>query len=228
MGTSQEALSFPFKLHLGRDNKGTSLPSQEQDGKVSSPESKFPKLTTKITKILREYHNPDPIARLIGLANETFVKIEGKQYLALIDSGAQLLALPELLVRKLKLQIHSLNTIIEAEAMGGGFLVLYSGYVEANLSIPEIKAMNKDSLFMVVTDTEYTSRVPVQIGTLHINEALASVTKEEYGKLSIAWARANFPPKPISKSATVSEPEFDLDTIKGHVKVTKAITIPPF
>ena len=227
MGTSQEALPLPLKLHSGRDNKGASLPSQEQDGKASSPESKFPKLTTKITKILREYHNPDPIARLIGPANETFVKIEGKPYLALIDSGAQLLALPESLVRKLKLQTHSLNTIIEAEAMGGP-LVPYSGYVEANLSIPGIKAMNKDSLFMVVKDTEYTNRVPVQIGTLHINEALASVTKEEYGKLSIAWARANFPPKPISKSAIVLESEFDLDTIKGHVKVTKAITIPPF
>ena len=119
MGTSQEALSFPFKLHSGKDNKETSLPSQEQDGKASSPESKFPKLTTKKSKILREYHNPDPIARLIGPANETFVKIEGKPYLALIDSGEQLSALPESLVRKVKLQIHSLNTIIEAEAMGG-------------------------------------------------------------------------------------------------------------
>ena len=88
--------------------------------------------------------------------------------------------------------------------------------------------MNKDSLFMVVKDTEYTNRVPVQIGTLHINKALASVTREEYGNLSVAWARANFPPRPISKSATVLESEFDLDTIKGHVKVTKAITIPHF
>ena len=228
MGTSQEALSLPFKLHSGRDNKGVSLPSQERDSEASSPESKFPKLTTKIAKILKEYHNPDPIARLIGPTNETFVKIEGKPYLALIDSRAQLSALPELLVKKLKLQIHSLNTIIKAEAMGGGSLVPYSGYVEANLSIPGIKAMNKDSLFMVVKDTKYTNRVPVQIGTLHINAALASVIREEYGKLPITWARANFPPKPISKSATISESEFDLDTIKGHVKITKAITISPF
>ena len=102
--------------------------------------------------------------------------------MTLIDSGAQLSALPESLVGKLKLQIHSLNTIIEAEAMGGGSPVPYSGYVEANLSIPGIKAMKKDSLFMVVKDTEYTNRVPVQIGMLPINEALASVTKE-YGKL---------------------------------------------
>ena len=227
MGTSQEALPLSFKLHSERDNKGASLPSQERDSKASSPESEFPKLTTKIAKILREYHNPDPIARLIGPANETFVKIEGKPYLALIDSGAQLLALPESLVRKFKLQIHSLNTITEAEATGGS-LVPYSGYVEVNLSIPGIKAMNKDSLFMVVKDTEYTNRVPIQIGMLHINEALASVTKEEYGKLPIAWARANFPPKTISKSATVLESEFDLDTVRGCVKVTKAITIPPF
>ena len=60
---------------------------------------------------------------------------------------------------------------------------------------------------MVVKDTEYTNRVPVQIGMLHINEALASVTREEYGKLSIAWSRANFPPKPISKSALSPEKE---------------------
>ena len=144
-----------------------------------------------------------------------------------MDSGAQLSALPESLVKKLKLQIHSLNTIIKAEATGGS-LVPYSGYVEANLSIPGIKAMNKDSLFMVVKDTEYTSRVPVQIGMLHINEALASVTREEYGKLPTAWARANFPSKPISKLATILESELDLDTIKGHVKITKAITISPF
>ena len=94
--------------------------------------------------------------------------------MALIDSGAQLSALPESLVKKLKLQIHSLNTIIKAEATGGS-LVPYSRCVEVNLSIPGIKAMNKNSLFMVVKDTEYTYRVPVQI---HIDEALASVTRD--------------------------------------------------
>ena len=55
------------------------------------------------------------MARLIGPANETFVKIEGKPYLALIDSGAQLSALPESLVRKLKLRIHSLNTKLQGD-----------------------------------------------------------------------------------------------------------------
>ena len=68
----------------------------------------------------------------------------------------------------------------------------------------------------------------MQLGTLHINEALAVVTREEYGNLSVARARANFPPRPIMKSAQVQEPELDLNLIKGQVKITKAITIPLF
>ena len=118
--------------------------------------------------------------------------------MSLIDSGAQLSALPESLVEKLKLKVHNLNTIIEAKATGGS-LVPYTGYVEARLSIPGIKAMNQNSLLTVVKDTNYTNRVPLQLGTLHINQALAVVTREEHGNLSVAWARANFPPRPIIK-----------------------------
>ena len=73
------------------------------------------------------------MVRLIGPANETFVNIEGEPYLALIYSGAQLLALPESLVTELNLKIHKLGTLIEAEATGGS-LVPYSGYVEARPS----------------------------------------------------------------------------------------------
>ena len=54
----------------------------------------------------------------MGPANETFVKIEGESYLALIYSGAQLLAIPESLVTKLYLKIHKLDTLIGAEATG--------------------------------------------------------------------------------------------------------------
>ena len=85
-------------------------------------------MISKISKVLQKYHNPDPMARLIGPANETFVKIEGESYLALIDSGAQLSALQESLVKKLKLKVHHLNTFIEAEATGGT-LVPYTGYI---------------------------------------------------------------------------------------------------
>ena len=127
----------------------------------------------------------------------------------------------------MNLKIHKLDTLIEAEATGGS-LVPYTGYVEARLSILGIKAMNHNSLFMVVNDTNYTKSVPVQLGTLHIDEALSLVTGEDYGKLSATWVRANFPPQPISGSTQVRESGFYLETIKGNVKITKQVTLRPF
>ena len=44
----------------------------------------------------------------------------------------------------------------------------------------------------------------------------------------VAWARVNFPPRPISEQTQVQEPEFDLNLVKGQVKITKRVTIPPF
>ena len=58
-------------------------------------------MISKISNVLQKHHNPDPIARLIGAANETAVQIEGGVIFD-IDSGAQLSAFPESLVRKLK------------------------------------------------------------------------------------------------------------------------------
>ena len=109
----------------------------------------------------------------------------------------------ELLVQALKLPVHRLNTLIEAKASGGG-IIPYVGYVEARLAIPEIKKMNKDSLFMVSSDSAYTNRVPIQIGMLHIREALQLVTKEEK-EVPQAWEMANFPPTNIVKIRHIEE-----------------------
>ena len=143
----------------------------------------------------------------------------------MIDNGAQLSTMSEALVQALKLPIHKLNTLIEAEVSGES-TVPYVGYVEARLQIPSIAAMNKDSLFMVSNNSPYMNRVPIQLGTLHIREAIICATKDELDKLSMAWKTANFPP--ISKNLKINEPEFDLNKIQGHVKLTKPVTIAPF
>ena len=95
-----------------------------------------------------------------------------------MDSGAQLSTMWESLVRSLKLLIRKLNTLIEAE-VSGGEVTPYTGYVEAQLAIPGIKQMDKDSLFMVTNDSPYTQWVPIQLGTLHIRETMQLATKEE-------------------------------------------------
>ena len=121
----------------------------------------------KISQVVKKYHNPEPLLRLIGLASEATIIIEGQRFQALIDSAAQLSMMSESLVQTLKLPIHQLNTLIKAEVSGGG-VVPYIGYAEARLSIPGIKAMDKDLLFMVSNNSPYMNRGPVQLGTLHI------------------------------------------------------------
>ena len=179
----------------------------------------------KISRVTEKYHNPDPLLRLIGPANEATVIVEGQKFPALIDSGAQLSTMSEALVQALKLPIHKLNTLIEAEVSRGS-TIPYVGYVEARLKIPGITAMNKGSLFMVSNNSPYMNRVLIQLGTLHIREAINCATKDELDKLSTAWKTANFPP--IDKNLKINEPEFNLNKIQGHVKLTKPVTIAPF
>ena len=47
--------------------------------------------------------------------------------------------------------------------------------------------MNEDCLFLVVPDSEYTDRVPVSIGTLHIDRCLEVLKRDELKGLSKTW-----------------------------------------
>ena len=79
---------------------------------------------------------------------------------------------------------------------------------------------------MVSNSSPYMERVPIQLGTLHIREAISCATDTEINNLATAWKIANFPP--LEKNLKISKPEFDLNQIKGHVKLTKSVTIAPF
>ena len=172
---------------------GNSLPDNGQTTQGSSPQQPISStVDIQMSQVVQKYHYPDPLLRLIGLANETTVVVEGQRFLVLFDSGAQLSMMLESLVQALKLPVHMLNTLIEAEASGGG-IIPHVGYIEDRLAIPGIAEMDKDSLFMVSNDSPYTSRVPIQLGTLHIREALQLATKEEKEALPQAWETANFP-----------------------------------
>ena len=102
----------------------------------------------QILWVVQKYHNPDPLLRLIGPANEATIIVEGQQIWALIDSGVQLSMMSESLVQALGLSVYKLNNLVEAEVSVGG-TAPYSRYVEARLTIPGIERMDKDLLFMV-------------------------------------------------------------------------------
>ena len=88
--------------------------------------------------------------------------------------------------------------------------------------------MDKDSLFMVTNESPYTQQVPIQLGTLHIWEAMQLATEEEKQSLYPAWVTASFAPKALSKAGVLNEPNFDLSRVDGKVKLTKAVVIKPF
>ena len=67
--------------------------------------------TTRLISTTRvDNHNPDPLVRLIGPANEAIIIVEGQEFPALINSRAQLLTMSEALVQALKLPVHNLHT----------------------------------------------------------------------------------------------------------------------
>ena len=100
-----------------------------------------------------EYHNPDPLVRLIGPANEGKVKVEGVETTALIDTGACMSAMTKSFAEALKLDLKTLDTILDIEGTGGG-KVPYHGYVECRLNLPQIKKFDQDILMLVIDDSQ--------------------------------------------------------------------------
>ena len=70
----------------------------------------------------------------------------------MIDPGAQISTICTSLVEKLKLPVHSLDQILHVEPTWEG-LVAYEGYVEVNLKVPRVSALNEEVLMLVINDS---------------------------------------------------------------------------
>ena len=127
------------------------------------------------------------------------------------------------------LEIKQLQTTLDLEALGGGD-VPYEGYVELNLDIPEVTKFKKDILMLVVQDSACGERVPVAIGTLHIDMVLEVATKEELENIGRKWQRGGLGRIIAMKQNVLPAEEipFDLDKVGGSVKITKDVVIKPF
>ena len=178
-----------------------------------------------------EYHNPDPLCRLIGKTNEAAAVVDGVPITCLVDSGSCMSAMVKSFAKALELEIKPLHTILDIEVMGGGTCPYY-GYVECRLQLPQIKKFDVDVLMLIIDDSVYGSRVPVQIGTLHIDMALDLATEAEMRKLSRHWERAKMATALRMNSMVVDkesvENSFKLDKINGSVHTTQKLSLGPF
>ena len=123
------------------------------------------------------------MARLIGERNESQVEVNGQGMKALIDTGAQVSSISLAMVKRMKLRIHQLQTLLDIEGTGGTE-VPYLGYVEVHLCIPEVQKFDLDVLMLVVPDSQYTENVPIALGTLHIDMLLELATERELAKFN--------------------------------------------
>ena len=129
---------------------------------------------------------------------------------------------------ELKLEIKPLSTILDIESTGGG-RVPYHGYVECRLKLPQIEKFYLDVLMLVLDDSLYGMRVPVQIGSLHIDMAIDLATEVEMQKLSRKWELAKMAHLLCMGSMTMNDnsdkSEFNLDEIRGSVHLTQNLTL---
>ena len=218
MGTWMEKLPNHGKRGLEEFEQGSSpKPNPEATvNKVRTPEGE------------RGYYNPDPLYQLIGPTNKTELKIEGVGMKALIDSGAQISAISKNMAKTLGLPIQKLETLLDIEG-SAGLEVPYLGYTELRLDIPEIAKFDHDVLMMVYPDSKYSHRVPVVIGTLHIDKALDLAAYDELASLSRGWKRGIVGCRVIAKQLSLKGPDSEptIHKIGGNVKLTKAITMAP-
>ena len=172
------------------------------------------------------YHNPDPLVRLIGEANEMDIIIENKRVKGLIDSGAQVSSISDTFASKLGSKIKQLNTLLDLEPTGGG-QVPYDGYVELRMQVPNVKAFDLDVLMLVIPESEYSRRVPIMIGTIHIDEIIDLITEEELKLASHQWQHGIISRKVVMKQMQMKENKDIQRQVKGEVKLTRKVVIPP-
>ena len=97
-------MSNSGKLELEGASRGCSSLNPRKFWLQSCTDSRMKSVISKVLRQSELYHNPDPLGRLVGEANESNVIVEGQETRPLLDSGSQLLAISWAWVEKLNLK----------------------------------------------------------------------------------------------------------------------------
>lgn len=133
---------------------------------------------------------------MIGPTNETYVHVNGKSALALLDTGSQVSCISQHYYESQlsDIPLQPLDTLLHIEGLGGVTLP-YNGFIEVELGLPGKllpQAENKSlmALFLVTSDTRYNTHCPILIGTNIIDVCLRSHPNFDRDDLPYAWKTA--------------------------------------
>ena len=225
MGTQMAKLLNHGKRGLEEFEQGQTSSNRKHSGPKSNP-----KVTVGKNGILEggrsttiQIHYTDSLDLLMKQVN-----VEGVGMKALINFGAQISAISKSMAKTLGLPIQKLDALLDIEGSAGS-VMQYLEYTELRLDIPEIAKFDHDVLMMVYPDSKYCHRVPVIIGTLHIDEALDLATYDKLSSLSRGWKRGIVGCRIIAKELSLKGPvpEPMIHKIGGNVKLMKVITMAP-
>ena len=94
------------------------------------------------------------------------------------------------------------------------------------MHIPGINSFDRDVLMLVSpTTTRYHQRVPIQVGSCVIDQVTSSMSEKELQSLSQSWKTA-YVSTTILKAISVSDPNFNLDQVKGSMVISEEVIIP--
>ena len=94
------------------------------------------------------------------------------------------------------------------------------------MHIPGINSFDRNVLILISPTTiKYHQRVPIEVGSQVINQLTSCISEEELQSLSQSWKTA-YVSTIILKAISISDPDFNLDQIKGSVVISEEVTIP--
>ena len=146
--------------------------------------------------------------------------------MALVDTGSQISTLIEGFCLEFGLRILPWGFV--AAQGDGGITISYKVYVEANL-IPGLAQYNEDVLFLVISDNKCGERVPVQIGTLVIDNLVVTMTMEELQHAWDIWIQVHLSTEISNRNTmkSLNVPEYDLKGVKGKIHMMREVVMPP-
>ena len=175
-----------------------------------------------------QYHNPDPLYRLIGRRNEGEVEVNGHKVTALLDTGADISTISESLVRKLDCPVVEVESSLTLTGTGGANIP-YQGIVQVELKVPHLPDYVEHAWMLILPTNPYHDRVPVTLGTKQLervtnatpNATPCDKSWELVKKTTLLSMKAQVDVKP-------RDPTFHLEDIKGGVKLMQNVTLLPF
>ena len=131
--------------------------------------------------------------------------------------------------QKMGLEVQPINALVKLVGTSGS-PIPYSGYLIATVKFPHIQNYEEDVVMLVIRDkTKWADSVPIQIGTRVITAVTEQIRPEDLQSIADTWKQTymgNLMACAV-KGHRDDGDNFSLDSVKGPVKLKKAVELEP-